>query len=231
MLCCRISFLVVMTLAGLHHVRPLRLQKCDGQWIDSADSTVLQWPQVLNTSLTSLLQVGALLREYGCAGEDHHPCLLDDDGAAVGVDDDTTGSKRLRFSRCPIALPLDLPPFVDQAWLAGQGRILEGGQFDTADTVRVHTVDRNLTQALRAFFSSGNYSVMDLGCGNGFYSQALHAVGVDVVCFDGNPHTPHLTGGLCQVGELHTDKLRRQATQLRKDWVLSLEASEPFTLM
>lgn len=47
-----------------------------------------------------------------------------------------------------------------------------------------------------------NRSVVDFGCGGGQYVKAMRLKGIDIVGFDGNPETPNITDGMCQVLDL-----------------------------
>lgn len=65
-------------------------------------------------------------------------------------------------------------------------------------------------------------TVVDFGCGMGSYAKYLKSLGLQVEAYDGNPHTPKLTGGIGQVLDLS------QEFDLGKkfDAVISLEVGE-----
>src|SRR5512139_875243 len=47
----------------------------------------------------------------------------------------------------------------------------------------------------------GVYSVIDIGCGNGAYTDYLNRAGFGCVGYDGNPNTHVFTNGRCQVAD------------------------------
>jgi len=64
-------------------------------------------------------------------------------------------------------------------------------------------------------------SVLDLGCGDGFYIKHLEPVCLKVQGYDGNPYTKKLTGGLGDSSDLS------QVQNFYKyDWVISFETGE-----
>lgn len=79
--------------------------------------------------------------------------------------------------------------------------------------------DKCLALALSEFFQ--NKTVVDLGCGTGDYVKLFRDRKIVCEGYDGNPCTPQLSDGLCQVADLsipiHFSKF---------DWVLSLEVGE-----
>ena len=83
-----------------------------------------------------------------------------------------------------------------------------------------HLFDPGLAQALISFFKG--VTVIDFGCGPGEYVRALRAAGIPCDGYDGNPHTPEISGGLCQVLDLS------QPVHLpcSAEWGLSLEVGE-----
>lgn len=65
-------------------------------------------------------------------------------------------------------------------------------------------------------------TVVDFGCGPGKYVKRLIDAKFDCVGYDGNPHTPKYTNGVCKVLDLSEDfDLER-----RFDCVISLEVGE-----
>lgn len=88
------------------------------------------------------------------------------------------------------------------------------------DTFEGHVFDEPLARALGETFL-GN-SVVDLGCGHGAYTHYLISCGIHCVGYDGNPNTPLLTNGLCNVLDLS----QRVHLGTQYDYVLSLEVGE-----
>ncbi len=98
------------------------------------------------------------------------------------------------------------------------------------NTAEGHGVDKGLAQALLQFFWSEHetlhdiITVIDVGCGNGFYTNYLNSIRGPIIChgYDGNPNTSYIAGVACGVYDFTQD-----ATILGKhDWVLSLEVGE-----
>jgi SAM-dependent methyltransferase len=91
-----------------------------------------------------------------------------------------------------------------------------------------HNTDLGLANALQIFFYNcgvGNpeapISVIDIGCGNGFYTMRIASSLVKAVGYDGNPHTPKFAGKLFKVADFSIYQ------DLGKfNWVLSLEVGE-----
>lgn len=65
-------------------------------------------------------------------------------------------------------------------------------------------------------------SVLDLGCGPGFYLEAFKSAGYDAAGYDGNPYTPELTSGLGQVADL----TKEFVLDRKYSCVISLEVGE-----
>ena len=82
-----------------------------------------------------------------------------------------------------------------------------------------HCYDPDLANALVEFCA--NRTVLDLGCGKGDYVRTLRNAGVVAEGVDGNPETPVLSQGLCNVADL-TDVLDLG----KHDVVLCLEVAE-----
>jgi hypothetical protein len=81
-----------------------------------------------------------------------------------------------------------------------------------------HTTDYSLMDWTSRNLSG---SVVDLGCGDGAYVRYLRSKGFDAEGYDGNWHTPEISGGLCK-----TLDLSRKASIREFDWVISLEVGE-----
>lgn len=93
------------------------------------------------------------------------------------------------------------------------------GYWQTPDTSD-HRHDPGLAKALADVLQG--HSVIDLGCGDGFYVRELRAAKLEAVGVDGNPHTSKITNGLASVVDL-TD---REAAIETKDAALFLEVGE-----
>jgi SAM-dependent methyltransferase len=87
-----------------------------------------------------------------------------------------------------------------------------------------HKFDPHLATALTHFFKNEDPSatIVDLGCGMGNYVQHFRANGLRADGFDGNPYTPTLTSGICEVTDLSIPFV----FQTKYDWVMSLEVGE-----
>ena len=96
--------------------------------------------------------------------------------------------------------------------------INEKGFWET-ETDRGHCYDSGLAEELGKHLNS--HSVYDFGCGSGEYTKYFVDNNIDAKGYDGNPNTPKLSNGLCDVADL---------TELHKfekrDWVMSLEVAE-----
>ena len=100
-------------------------------------------------------------------------------------------------------------------------KINERGYWENP-TQEGHGVDLGLARGLVQFFNKvESSSVIDIGCGNGFYTNYL--LEHDIFCrgYDGNPFTKEITDGLCSVADF--SKPVRLGLY---DWVLSLEVGE-----
>lgn len=86
-------------------------------------------------------------------------------------------------------------------------------------TTEGHIYDESLCVELFNYLN-GN-TVVDLGCGSGDYSKYFKENGIICDCFDGNPFTPSISNGLCNVLDLSKD------IDIGKyDYVLCLEVGE-----
>jgi hypothetical protein len=107
-----------------------------------------------------------------------------------------------------------------QAYAKG---ISNTGAWEGKDVDCEHVYDQQLSDAIVEFLKNENaITAADFGCGMGDYVKALNAAGIAADGFDGNPHTPELTGGVGEVLDLSipTD------LNIRYDWVVSLEVGE-----
>lgn len=91
-----------------------------------------------------------------------------------------------------------------------------------------HGVDESIAKAIKIFFQSEILNlwktplkVIDIGCGNGFYTEYLNYDGIVCVGFDGNPNTEFISNRFCGVADF------TEYQDLGEfDWVLSLEVGE-----
>lgn len=91
------------------------------------------------------------------------------------------------------------------------------------DVEECHAIDGFLGEAIADFFVEEKAcSVVDFGCGIGAYVKQIQKRGIFAKGYDGNPYTPELTGGLCEVLDL-SEPVQLQGTF---DWVMSLEVGE-----
>ena len=60
--------------------------------------------------------------------------------------------------------------------------------------------DEPLCMAIIRFMEEWNIkTVLDIGCGNGAYTNVLNANGIAAVGYDGNPNTEEITNNVCKV--------------------------------
>jgi cyclopropane fatty-acyl-phospholipid synthase-like methyltransferase len=86
-----------------------------------------------------------------------------------------------------------------------------------------HYFDKPLkSEIIKLLKEEKTNSVIDLGCGNGSYAKEFNKEGFSCDCYDGNPNTKELTGGLCSEANLaeEIDFNRKY------DCVFSLEVGE-----
>lgn len=101
-------------------------------------------------------------------------------------------------------------------------KINENG-FWMNETAEGHANDEGLRSMLINLFAElGIKSVLDLGCGPGFYLAGFKEAGYICDGFDGNPHTEQLTKGLAKVADLS----KALVLDNQYDCVLSLEVGE-----
>ncbi len=95
------------------------------------------------------------------------------------------------------------------------------GAWTTKDGM-FHKHDKPLADELCEFFTDGHadQSVLDIGCGKGDYVTALRGVDVEANGIDGNPNTPEISGGVCDVADV-SQPIDRPA-----DWVFCMEVGE-----
>jgi GT2 family glycosyltransferase len=82
-----------------------------------------------------------------------------------------------------------------------------------------HCFDTSLALGLKNLF--GTSKILDLGCGPGYYTKYFLENKIESEGYDGNPNTPTISNGLCQVADL-----TQPHDFGKKDWVLSLEVGE-----
>lgn len=91
------------------------------------------------------------------------------------------------------------------------------------DVEELHVFDSILGEAIADFFAEEKAgSVVDFGCGMGAYVKQIRERRIVAKGYDGNPSTPELSEGLCEILDLS------EPFQLDRtfDWVLSLEVGE-----
>lgn len=84
-----------------------------------------------------------------------------------------------------------------------------------------YLVDEPLAAALVSYYRKRPGSIVDLGCGNGWYVRYLRDAGFDVAGYDANPHTSQMSGGVC-----HLADLSKTVWLGVWDYALSLEVGE-----
>ena len=100
-------------------------------------------------------------------------------------------------------------------------KINERGFWEN-DTAEGHGHDEGLARSLLGFFQvEGANDVIDMGCGDGFYTRYLTDGGVYCMGVDGNPNTEELAGSHCYSVDLSKEQYLGVF-----DWVLSLEVGE-----
>ena len=101
-------------------------------------------------------------------------------------------------------------------------KINERGFWEN-DTQKGHHNDEPLCHVMTNFLKNMKVkTLLDLGCGPGYYVKNFIENGIECEAYDGNPNTPLLTEGLGQVKDLSEE------FDLGKkfDFVLSLEVGE-----
>lgn len=86
-----------------------------------------------------------------------------------------------------------------------------------------HVFDEPLAHGIVCLINNKHLrTCLDLGCGNGKYTEYFNNAKIETVGYDGNPHTPELTNGKCSVLDLS------QPFDLNKtfDCVMCLEVGE-----
>jgi len=91
------------------------------------------------------------------------------------------------------------------------------------DTMVGHYNDSVLLEEIRSIIIDGKInSIVDFGCGPGFYLKNIKDIVSHVEGYDGNPNTPILTNGLCGVLDLS----KKFNLNRKFDCVISLEVGE-----
>ena len=97
------------------------------------------------------------------------------------------------------------------------------GYWEGLEASSQHCYDAALGEGLATFFKNEKVtSLVDLGCGMGNYLKYFQENHINASGFDGNPNTPELTKGLCNVLDLSVPKQFDEPY----DWVMSLEVGE-----
>jgi hypothetical protein len=101
-------------------------------------------------------------------------------------------------------------------------KINDKGFWENNSTIG-HYNDVVLLDELRRIIQENNIkTLIDLGCGNGFYAKNLKENVEQTECYDGNPFTPQITNELCETMDFSVP------FNLNKtfDCVMSLEVGE-----
>jgi hypothetical protein len=101
--------------------------------------------------------------------------------------------------------------------------IHETGKWIGKQMSAKHKHDSTLSSEISKFLIKEHCdNVVDFGCGMGLYVRDFNEVGLKTCGYDGNPATPEMTGGTCEIIDLSED------FDLGKkfDWVMSLEVGE-----
>jgi SAM-dependent methyltransferase len=88
------------------------------------------------------------------------------------------------------------------------------------DSLNGHYYDPQLAEHLAETFVGS--SVVDLGCGIGRYVSYLSKREIDAIGLDGNPRTPEIASGNCEVADL-AEPLNGEYV---RDWAICLEVGE-----
>lgn len=103
----------------------------------------------------------------------------------------------------------------------GIWKVNTGPSSTIAHANTLHKFDPGLSQALLEFLEN-QVDIVDFGCGNADYSKILLENGKQVDCFDGNPNTPEMTGGIGKVLDLSEEF----NLEKKYECVISLEVGE-----
>jgi cyclopropane fatty-acyl-phospholipid synthase-like methyltransferase len=97
------------------------------------------------------------------------------------------------------------------------------GYWEGTEASSQHCNDEDLGLALTDFFKKEQArSIVDLGCGMGYYVKVFNDNNLNANGFDGNPNTPELTNGTCKILDLSNPVNFDRPY----DWVMSLEVGE-----
>jgi len=100
----------------------------------------------------------------------------------------------------------------------------ENGIWNT-NSDEEHIQDRKLTKGIIDFFKDNKAkSVVDLGCGAGYYVKSFREQipGIVIDGYDGNPNTPTMTNNMCGIKDLSIPF----TFENKYEWVMSLEVGE-----
>ncbi len=90
-----------------------------------------------------------------------------------------------------------------------------------------HGVDISVANEIVKFFqTTGAKSILDVGCGNGYYTRKLLDAGFEAEGYDGNPFTEEITYGKCKVVDFSLPYANKRTRFDAYDWVLCLEVGE-----
>lgn len=97
--------------------------------------------------------------------------------------------------------------------------IHERGYWLSQEEFKTHQFDKRLAYEVARIFCV--VTAVDIGCGNGQYTNFLNSKGIKCVGYDGSPSTPEIAGKYCQVMDFSEPVDIGQY-----DLVLSLEVGE-----
>lgn len=97
-----------------------------------------------------------------------------------------------------------------------------------SDSLEGHCFDPSLCRAIGSVLKhEGANTIVDLGCGPGWYVRGLCDLGFDACGYDGNPYTASISADIVENGRCKTLELTVPFDlQVRYDYVLSLEVGE-----
>ncbi|GAG88294.1 unnamed protein product [marine sediment metagenome] len=103
--------------------------------------------------------------------------------------------------------------------------IHERGYWTSTQETDTHRFDGSLCVAISELIKNDLKTVIDIGCGNGAYTNAFNSTGFDCTGYDGSPLTPELTNNTCHIKDFS------ETVDLGKfDLVLCLEVGEHIPL-
>lgn len=77
--------------------------------------------------------------------------------------------------------------------------IHERGYWLSTEETKTHLCDTLLNDGVIYLIKDRLKTIIDIGCGNGAYTERFNKNGFECVGFDGSPLTPELTNNLCKI--------------------------------